>query len=481
MRRAVLAAVLSFVLMHTAAGEGQPPSAAALAEGLAIIEELRSKGEIDKAIEMASLLRGTHPAELTVHLAYQDLCLARGAAKELLLDYSKRATAAEATADDHFLYGRLLNGSRAIGEYRRALSLDSRHFHALCALATEEIQREGFTAAEGLLSTAIRLRPESAVPLNLTGWMAERMGDPSRAEASYRAAMEKDAKSVLPRVNLGILLVRQKRTADAEKLLKEARALAPKDPLPLIGLGMARAAAGKTADALALYQKAVLLDPDTVTSLSLLGSAYLGLEQYGLARESFEKALRIAPEDVPTMLNLGYTCLLEGKVDAGKQWGEKAVALRPESAECHYFLGLCQEYDGQAKSAEREYGRAMELDPDEPDYPRAVGALLQNLGRLKEAIAAFTRAADLSGNAPACLLDLAFAFLAAGEPKRALSCFEEVLEQDPANLKAWMNVGLIWQEHFRNREKAIAAYEEYLAHGGRDPRVQRWLDALKSE
>ena len=45
------------------------------------------------------------------------------------------------------------------------------------------------------------------------------------------------------------------------------------------------------------------------------------------------------------------------------------------------------------------------------------------------------------------------------------SQFEEIVSKEPDNLPAWMNIGLLSQE-LRDGEKAVRAYEEYLARGG---------------
>jgi len=57
--------------------------------------------------------------------------------------------------------------------------------------------------------------------------------------------------------------------------------------------------------------------------------------------------------------------------------------------------------------------------------------------------------------------------------------FEEVLETDGADLTAWMNLGLLFQEKLNDRDRAVHAYEQYLKHGGDDERVRRWLAELK--
>ena len=479
MRRAVPPLLLLLILTTVAAAESDPPAAAPLAEGLTRLGALRASGETEAALALAGQLIAAYPDSLDLQIVWQDLRLARGERKQLLAEYVKRAIRTEATADDHYLYGRLLDGPRSVGEFRKALQLAPEHFPALCSLAARQIERGDLEEAGTLLERARELRPASAVPPNLLGWLSEKVGDARRAEKMYRESIALDANYALPQVNLGMLLLGQGRGEEALKLLGSARKLDPGDPMALIGLGMALAASGKTGKALECYQRAVELDTNTVASLNLLGGAYQSLEQYARAREAFSKALGIQPDDTTTLLNLAYTSLLESRPDEGRKWAARAVAADPASAVAQYILGLCLEYSGQTPGAEKCYLKAMQLDSAAPDYPRVLGALLLNLGRLKEAVVYYSRAADLAGQTPASLLDLAFAHVAADDARKAVECFEKVVKADPDNLTALMNLGLLYQEKLRLKSKAIAAYEAYLTRGGSDPRVLNWLAALR--
>ena len=94
---------------------------------------------------------------------------------------------------------------------------------------------------------------------------------------------------------------------------------------------------------------------------------------------------------------------------------------------------------------------------------------------------AYGSAVDLSGRSAQSLIDLAFAYVGAGNARRAVECFEEVVRIDPGNLTAWMNIGLLCQEKLRDWKRAVNAYAEYLDRGGTDPRVAKWLEQAKKK
>ena len=55
---------------------------------------------------------------------------------------------------------------------------------------------------------------------------------------------------------------------------------------------------------------------------------------------------------------------------------------------------------------------------------------------------------------------------------------ERVVEEEPDNLDAWMNLGLLYHEKLKDKRRAQAAYREYLRRGGKDPRVGKWLSEV---
>lgn len=483
MRRiAPLILVFSVLAVLSSAGLGAPedgPAPAALSEELSAIRSMQARGEYDEALSRASLLIEGHPDNLMAHIAYQDLRVARGEVRSVQGEYSYDARKKDATADEIFLYGRLLEGKKAVATLERALHLDPDHFHALCAIGAEFTDLGRYGEARDALERAERLNRSSAIPANALGWLSEATGDRVLAEQYYRVAIDLAPNDPLPRLNLGILLIGLARPLEAEVALDKAAALSPADPMPLLGIGMVKAAREDFEGAIESYRKAVELKSNNAASLNLLANAYLGLEQYDLAKQALMRALALDTKNVTTLLNLGYLNLLQSEPDEAMTWVQRALRVDPDSAEGYYFLGLCNEYNGKVKGAEKAYRKAASLDEGNPDYPRALGVLYTNQGRAKEAVKAFEFAVELSEHSPDALLDLGFAWVAADEAQKAVLCFLEVVDQDPDNLTAWMNIGLIYQEKLRRHEPAIRAYEEYVKRGGTDPRVKEWLELLR--
>jgi tetratricopeptide (TPR) repeat protein len=244
---------------------------------------------------------------------------------------------------------------------------------------------------------------------------------------------------------------------------------------------MVHAARGDLKAAMEEYRNATFVEGNTPASLNLLGQAYLGLEEYEMAEQVFEEALEMRPDNAVTLVNLSYLMLLEGEGRKARRYVERALKVDSDFAPAHYFRGLCMQTEGKVRGAEKEYRRAAKLDPANPSYPRALGSLYAGVGRWKDAVRAYEKAGEVAGWTVDALMDSAFAHVGANDPRDALRYFEQVVEVEPDNLTAWMNIGLLCHETLRKKAKAIEAYEEYIRRGGKDERVPKWLSDLTGE
>jgi Flp pilus assembly protein TadD len=357
-------AVSSFPALGGPEDEAAPAS---IADELSAIRSMQSRGEFDEALTKASRLVEEHPESLTAHMAYQDLRVAKGEGRAVQSEYSYEARRSGATADAIFLYGRLLEGKKAVATLERVFELDPAHFYTLCAIGAEYTAMGKYEEARRALEKAQRLKRASPIPVNALGWLSEATGDRDLAEQYYRAAIELAPGDALPRLNLGILLIGLERLLQAQMELEKAVELSPGDPMPLLGIGMVLASKKDYKGAVEYYRKAVELETNTAASLNLLANAYLGLEQYDLAEKAFGRALKLDSKNVTTLLNLGYLFLLKAEPETAMAWVQKALRMDSSSAEGHYFLGLCHEYSGKVRPAEKAYKKAADLDPESPD------------------------------------------------------------------------------------------------------------------
>jgi tetratricopeptide (TPR) repeat protein len=454
-------------------------------EGVAVtlrtIEQLRESGDVEGAAKRATDLVAKHPEDLQAHLAFQDVQLALGRDKDVLDTYRAAARQADANADAHYLYARLLRGAAAVSEFRLALKADPHHFWTLCGLGVELTHQKSYPEARATLDEAARQKPDSAVPRNAIGRLEEARGRNSEAEKEYRAAIELAPDLVIARVNLGILLVGMNRQDDAMKTLNDAAARAPKDPMPLLGIGMAYTAAKDLKSAADAYKKAVELDTRNVTSLNLLANAYINLDQTELADAALQQAIKAAPDSVATKVNLAYLRVLKAAFDEAEKYAMAALADDDTSAEAHYVLGLVFDHQANPRKAEIEFHKAEKLDDENSVFARAVAALAASQGDWKTAISEYTKVVKMTGATGDSLMDLAGAYTGAEKPKNAASTYEQVVAAEPGRLDAWLQLGIVCRRDLRDNKRAAKAFHEYVNRGGTDARVPGWIAAIEGK
>ena len=136
----LVAVALAAAATHAAAQPGDD-----IAEALKSVATMREIGEIGPAAAAAAQLVAKHPESVEAHIVHQDLELALGHDRDLVAAYRAAVAAPGASADTHYLCGRVLRGSSAIGEFREALKSDPAHFEAACGLGIELTRSKSFT------------------------------------------------------------------------------------------------------------------------------------------------------------------------------------------------------------------------------------------------------------------------------------------------------------------------------------------------
>lgn len=143
---------------------------------------------------------------------------------------------------------------------------------------------------------------------------------PSEAEASLRAAIERDPSLERGHHDLGVLLASTGRTRDAIEFFRTALHLNAHFGRAYRNLGLAYLETGRNEDAVFNLRQAISEGEREAQSYHMLGVAYF---RQGLSREAieaFEKALRMKPDFAEAHLFLGRTLLRQGTFRKG--WHE---------------------------------------------------------------------------------------------------------------------------------------------------------------
>ncbi len=181
---------------------------------------------------------------------------------------------------------------------------------------------------------------------------------------------------------------------------------------------------------------------------------------------------KIDPEALERLRALGYV----GGTDTAGRSASRGKGPRPDPKD---QLPLLQELlraqalrdAGRLEEAARRLEELSRRDPENPAVHLALASVHFHLKDAAAAIAAGRRALELDPDSATAVLDLAFAYQAAGRIGEATSGFQRVLELDPDNIKALVNLGEIHSAR-GDLPKAFDYYQRAATVAPRLPLVQ---------
>lgn len=362
-----------------------------------------------------------------------------------------------ASADGWVLKGDLLSQRQArpdevIAAYRQALKVQPRHTPAHAALISLYLAQRDIAAARSQLQALQQARPGQAQTALFEGQLAFIDGDLPRARDRFQTLL---------RSNPGNLVVLQLAAA------LELRAGAP-------------------VQAEALLSKALQLAPESAAIRRLLARSLLALGQLGKALSTLEPLLGKTGGDVQALQLAAQAQLLGGDAAAASALFERARALRPADPQLRTAAALARFERGQVEPAIAELQAVAASDagldadlalisaelrrrsPDaalkavaglerkQPDKPLAAhlrGRVLLFKGDEAAARAAFDLALARDAVYLPSVMALASLDLNAGQPERARSRLDDLIQAMPDNSAAYLAAAEVLARSGASREE----------------------------
>jgi tetratricopeptide (TPR) repeat protein len=120
------------------------------------------------------------------------------------------------------------------------------------------------------------------------------------------------------------------------------------------------------------------------------------------------------------------------------------------------------------------------------DYPKYSGALVNlgilqaNQGRLEDAEKSFQAALQRNASNAAALNQLGIVYRKLGRFQDADQSYQRAVQADPNYANAYLNLGVLCDLYLQQPERALEAYERYLAVAASpDERVKTWVTELR--
>jgi tetratricopeptide (TPR) repeat protein len=197
--------------------------------------------------------------------------------------------------------------------------------------------------------------------------------------------------------------------------LSDACRVAPERPELWLGLVRLLLMLGRESELEPLLQAALAIHPDHAALLTAQGDLYLRNKLYEKALPAYARLYASNPRDRATLLHYGFCLEHSGDVQRAAALYREALAVDPDFLEAHVDLAGVLWRLGDFDGALAHANKAVAIAPANAYAVRILGTALLNLNRIEEATQQLQRALKLRPEFALAELDLAFAWLLAGE------------------------------------------------------------------
>jgi putative PEP-CTERM system TPR-repeat lipoprotein len=390
------------------------------------------------------------------------------AAQDLLASFPDEPRALTAAAMYFQLRG---DSARARELFERAAARETDGAVARMFVAAALVQDGRREDAEQLLRRVVEQQPENGQALNALAELALARGALDEgAELLTRAADHSD--TVLPRLALVQLRLRQGDLAAAKEQLERAATAAPGSPEVGAVSGVIALAEGRPQDAVALLAKAETALPNRLGVTLALARAQIASGKPDDARTTVQRVLAAAPRSLPLRLMLGEAELRLGNAEEASSIAAQLKADYPAQSGGYILEADAQIATRRYNAAADTLATAFERESTWPVLTRLLEAR-QLAGQSAEAMSAIQQwVAANPQHVPGKLMQAGL-LQSADRDAEALGAYQAVIAIDDSNLAALNNAA--WLANELNRPGALDLAEKAHALARDNPAV---LDTL---
>jgi tetratricopeptide (TPR) repeat protein len=351
----------------------------------------------------------------------------------------------------------------------------------------EYLEQGEILAGEGLIEEALsrfeqalEAAPENPEVVEAVGRALLNLDRLTEAEASFLAALELDPEWVAPRMGLAMVALRRDEPFKIVHYLERAIEADPEFPEAYVELGRYYGIMGEPALAKATFERWTGRHPEDADMLINAGLTAFDAADYAQALEFFEKAIEVASGEEQKSGARTFranTLDMLGRYAEAVAAYEEVIAESPDWWEAHANLGICHARNGHSSEAEAAFRRGLGDCPGSPEIRDELAAhLLAERRNLDEALRLSEEAVALGRDEIRHLHTLGEVRLSVGDEAGAAEAYAAVLDLDPENPEAHLELGILHEVRGEVRE----AEEHFVESLKSDPANPRALYSYAS-
>ena len=318
-----------------------------------------------------------------------------------------------------------------------------KHKHML-AKAQKTLAARDYSRAGALFEELATLSPKAHQAWFGLGQVAQSIGQQDTAVTFFSHAAELQPKNACYRHKLGEALGKLGQIESSLQQLLAAQQLAPKDANILCSLSGAYVKAGNWQHAHRLLEEVVRLPHPLAAHYCLLGLACQHLGEPDEALKAFNKATTLAPRYPDAWLSLGHLYIEKQETDKADACLKKLQALAPDTATTFDLEGELAWIRGDTREAASFYRQAADSAPDDRKIQAKLALTLILCGESLAAIDAMDRAHALGIPEDWILEKLGTMFAVKYWTPMARENLEMAVERNPDNLSAWNTLLIVY-------------------------------------
>lgn len=292
------------------------------------------------------------------------------------------------------------------------------------ARAIEDHQQGRLEKAAAAYADILRMDPDHADALHLSGLISFQQGDLDRAQHLIGRAVSRDRKNPLYLSNLGRVEMARGAYKNAVENWKLALEITPGSADLHSDIAGAYLELGAANDAVRYADMALTLDADHVAAGLNRGLALAALGENAKAIECLERSARQTPNNPTVWFTLGSLYQSASQSEQAERAYLKTIEYSDAPVDALNNLANLYREQGKFEQAVDAYVKALGFDNSQSDIHSNLGVALQEMGRTVEAISSYRKAVALNSENAEARRNLGMGLLLAGQFEEGWSEYE---------------------------------------------------------
>lgn len=386
------------------------------------------------------------PAKLIKLLARTDVALNNLIEAESLYKryLAKVTTDADGWKELGFIYFNQKQFDSAIPPFTKTIAIKTDDFESLKALGICYVTLKNYTSAISPLGRARSIQKNNIDLIDLTVQCYRKLNETTSLVALLREWLAIDPKRFDTKMELGKILLEEKKVSEAIAMFEEAIRFIPTDAAPYLYLSKAYEIQGNDSIRLSYLKSALKYSQPS-------WEVHYQLARYYIAKNILE--------------------------DAAAQL-QKSIDLNPSNADLHFDFGNLLYSKGQYSQALAEYRTALSNSPNNPLYLISVALGSAKTGDKKGAIDYLTVALGKNSSDTRVLYLAGMTYKECNRMESATQMLSEVTRLDSTHAAAWEALGDCSLESFKFTEATQYYFKSWERGGFNETRAFKLGTAL---